>query len=384
MKIKSPIGFLALWSAFLAVGTWMLPVGLLLASPSPAIATTPPDPVEPAGSLQVTGEYVLNREGAITEADLVRAHTQTFKALFDAEWDPSHWTYPIAEPVNRAGRYMGRNELNLEYTISIVQWTPLSLDTVAMPAEQREALRKAGVSFASVMAVLATAKARVHMFGVVCSERSLQGDLVWSFMPTYFADPGHPLYSDMTVALDQGTVDSEEGFREGAPPAPVAADSRACILAAIAAYDAAAAACTATHNATVHACNVANAIAVSGCNIAYNTAVANALDAFTDCNEDALAIEVVCLIGCGVAGGLSGGVGFLPCVAACLGTLAWMQSRCATDMATALRTAQRARATCIGAATVARTNCLIGADAAYDACITQAMTNCANEVALCP
>lgn len=30
MKIKSPIGFLALWSAFLAVGTWILPMGTLL------------------------------------------------------------------------------------------------------------------------------------------------------------------------------------------------------------------------------------------------------------------------------------------------------------------------------------------------------------------
>jgi hypothetical protein len=29
MKIKSPIGFLALWSAFLAVGTWILPMGTL-------------------------------------------------------------------------------------------------------------------------------------------------------------------------------------------------------------------------------------------------------------------------------------------------------------------------------------------------------------------
>ena len=32
MKIKSPIGFLALWSAFLAVGTWVLPMGLPLLS----------------------------------------------------------------------------------------------------------------------------------------------------------------------------------------------------------------------------------------------------------------------------------------------------------------------------------------------------------------
>jgi len=40
MKIKSPIGFLALWSAFLAAGTWMLPVGgLALSSPSVAAAS---------------------------------------------------------------------------------------------------------------------------------------------------------------------------------------------------------------------------------------------------------------------------------------------------------------------------------------------------------
>jgi hypothetical protein len=129
---------------------------------------------------------------------------------------------------------------------------------------------------------------------------------------------------------------------------------------------------------------VTNTIAVSGCNIAYNTAVATAVDAFETCNRDALDIEVLCLVLCGLAGGASGGIGFFPCVAGCLGTLALLQSRCATNMATALRTAQGVRAACIGAAKVARTNCLIGADAAYDACLTQAMTDCADAVALCP
>jgi len=35
MKIKSPIGFLALWSAVLATGTWILPVGTILALNNP-------------------------------------------------------------------------------------------------------------------------------------------------------------------------------------------------------------------------------------------------------------------------------------------------------------------------------------------------------------
>lgn len=39
MKIKSPIGFLALWSAFLAVGVWILPAGFLL-RPAHASPTT--------------------------------------------------------------------------------------------------------------------------------------------------------------------------------------------------------------------------------------------------------------------------------------------------------------------------------------------------------
>jgi hypothetical protein len=38
MKIKSPKGFLALWSAFLAAGTWMVPAGALVATPSPVVA----------------------------------------------------------------------------------------------------------------------------------------------------------------------------------------------------------------------------------------------------------------------------------------------------------------------------------------------------------
>lgn len=63
MKIKSPKGFLALWSAFLAIGTWMLPAGLLLARPSPAFAaplcTDTPHPTGP-------GEWVW-RPGANIE-----------------------------------------------------------------------------------------------------------------------------------------------------------------------------------------------------------------------------------------------------------------------------------------------------------------------------
>lgn len=384
MKIKSPIGFLALWSAFLAAGTWIVPFAAFVVSPPRAIASVAPSSVEAEDTLKVTGEYVLNREGDITEADLVRVHTSTFKALFDEDWDPNNWAYPLSERVNGPGRYTGRNHLNLDYAVTVAQWTPLSLDTVAMSAEQRELLRTAGVSAASVMVVLSTAKARVHMFGVVCSRRSPQGGLGWWFMPTYFADPGHPLYSDVTIALDQGTVDSQEGFREEGPPAPVPASTRECILAAVEAYNAAVAACTATHNAAVHACNVTHSIAIAGCNSTYNAAVAAAVGTFHDCVRDALALEVLCLVACGLAGGASGGVGLFFCASGCLAVLTWHQTGCATTMATALQTAQTARTNCIGPATVARKNCLLGASTAYDACITQAMTDCAAAVALCP
>lgn len=287
----------------MAAGTWILPFAAFVASPPPAIASVAPGSVAAEDTLKVTGEYVLNREGDITEADLVRVHTQTFKALFDEDWDPNNWAYPLSERVNGPGRYTGRNHLNLDYAITVAHWTPLSLDTVAMSAEQRETLRTAGVSVASVMAVLSTPKARVHMFGVVCSRRSHQGERTWSFMPTYFADPGHPLYSDVTIAVDQGTVDSQEGFREEGPPAPVPASSSECIRAAADAYDAAVAACVDTHNAAVHGCNVTHALAIAGCNIAYNTTVAAAVDAFDDCTSDALALEVLCLVFCGLVGG---------------------------------------------------------------------------------
>jgi len=42
MKIKSPIGFLALWSAFLAAGTWVLPMGLPLLSVGDAAHASAP------------------------------------------------------------------------------------------------------------------------------------------------------------------------------------------------------------------------------------------------------------------------------------------------------------------------------------------------------
>lgn len=42
MKIKSPIGFLALWSAFLAMGTWVLPMGLPLLSVGEAAHASAP------------------------------------------------------------------------------------------------------------------------------------------------------------------------------------------------------------------------------------------------------------------------------------------------------------------------------------------------------
>jgi len=125
---------------------------------------------------------------------------------------------------------------------------------------------------------------------------------------------------------------------------------------------------------------VTHALALAGCNIAYNTTVAAAVDAFDDCTSDALALEVLCLVFCG----LVGGPGLFFCAAACLAALAMEQTKCATDMADALRVAQATRATCTGAATVARTNCIIGADAAYDECITQAMEACVAAVALCP
>jgi hypothetical protein len=110
MKIKSPIGFLALWSAFLAVGTWMLPVGAWVlpircafAIPQPAtidldqdgagsfmsvfgVAPSDDRPVLfVAGSYAATDVYSVELDGAvvqlrprvsaeITEAAEIQAH----------------------------------------------------------------------------------------------------------------------------------------------------------------------------------------------------------------------------------------------------------------------------------------------------------------------
>lgn len=48
MKIKSPIGFLALWSAFLAAGTWALPPSALLLTPRSVEASYPSDDSNPS------------------------------------------------------------------------------------------------------------------------------------------------------------------------------------------------------------------------------------------------------------------------------------------------------------------------------------------------
>jgi hypothetical protein len=380
MKIKSPIGFLALWSAFLAVGTWMLPVGALLSFPRQVQAVVAEQPGGAVDDLALTGEYVLSRSEAITQQDMLRAHREAFRVLFGADWDPEQWAYPLTEGVTGVGRYVGRNQLGVEYTLSVVQWTPTSLEEVPLTMDQRQLAKEIGFTLASVTAIISTPSARVHMHGLVVSKRLSGSERSWAFLPTYFADPGHPFFSGVTVNPYQGAVPSDEGFLEDVRPSGVSSDGSECIDAAISRYHAAVSACNDAHNAVVHQCNQTHAISVATCNIAYGTTVAGATDAYHDCLELATVLQVVCLVLC--LGGTAGWGSFF-CVAACLIPTVAAQAVCARDYAAAVGAATTVRNACIGAATVARTNCVVVATLARDACIDAALTKCMDEVAEC-
>jgi len=380
MKIKSPIGFLALWSAFLAVGTWMLPVGVLLTSRRQVQAMVAEQPGGEADDLALTGEYVLSRSEAIGQQDMLRAHSAAFRALFSADWDPEQWAYPLTERVTGLGRYVGRNHLGVEYILSVAQWTPTSLDEVPLTDDQRRLAKEIGFSLASVMAIISTPSARVHMHGLVVSKRLSGSERNWAFLPTYFADPGHPFFSGVAVDPLQGAVPSDEGFLEDVPPSGVPSGGGECIEAAITRYDAAASACNAAYNAVVHPCNVTHALAVSTCNIAYGTKVEGATTAYHNCLAMATFVQVACLVVC--LGGTLGWGSFF-CVAACLIPTVGAQAVCASDYAAAVNAATTVRNACIGAATVARTNCVGAAPQDRDACIDAALTRCMDEVAEC-
>jgi len=113
MKIKSPKGLLALWSAFLAAGTWMLPAGALLVQPVSANAAPRcHDKPQPTGPGEWVWRHDANMATAMRDASIavsgqaapqgtmlsiVEVGGQQHLSLVssDPQVDITHWTIPL-------------------------------------------------------------------------------------------------------------------------------------------------------------------------------------------------------------------------------------------------------------------------------------------------
>lgn len=376
MKSNSPFQCLALLATVLAVGTWVLPAGVPFSTPRAAAAWS----TAPTEQLTVTGEYVLNKQDAITEADLFRANSAAFVALFGVAWDAEHWAYSISERMTGPGRYSGRNHLNQDFTVTIAQWVPADLDAGNLSQELRTLARQRGMAFASTMVILATPRARVHMFGVAASRKSDDGATEWAFLPLYYADPGDPLFSNGNISLNQGAASLDEGFRHDLPEIAASSSEDPCVVAAAAQYEAAVAACNDSHNVSVRACNTAHAVTGTGCNVAFSNAYNAAHSAWEQSVAMALVMQVICLLLC-TAG--TGGFGLFFCAAGCLIPTVSAQAACSSIFASAINEAVAVRSACVAAADFTRRNCMMAAAATREDCITAAMNVCTAQVALC-
>ncbi len=120
MKIKSPKGLLALWTAFLAAGTWILPTGVFFSQPAPVIAAplydATPMPTGPGAwvwreggnvagamralSLAVSGQVAA--EGALRS--IVESEGQQRLTLVGSsqQVDTVHWTTPVGRTAVQA------------------------------------------------------------------------------------------------------------------------------------------------------------------------------------------------------------------------------------------------------------------------------------------
>jgi hypothetical protein len=285
MKIKSIGGRVGLWCAFLAAGTWVLPLGAWLAVTPIAGADSPEHAASSSGQLAVTGEYVLNRDAAITEADLLRAHSEAFFALFNEAWDPQHWAYPLFERVTGPGRYAGQNYRNQDFMLTVTQWVPVDLAAAPISPEYRDIVRTREVTMASTMAVLATRNARIHMFGVVISRNSSSGVSEWAFLPFYFADPGDPLFANGSIAPRQGAAGIDDNLRNDTPPIDAADQGSVCIQEAITRYESAVIDCNSVYNNAVRDCNTTHILTVATHNATFATSNSTAHAAWEDCME---------------------------------------------------------------------------------------------------
>jgi len=189
MKIKSPIGFLALWSAFLAVGTWMLPVGALALPIRGAFAVPQPTPI-----------------------DLDQDSSGSFMSVFG-----------VAPPDDRpvlfvAGSYAATDAYSLELDGSFVQLRP-RVSTEITDAAEIQPHRLATERVYSVFAEVHT------LSGVVMAQflvRSIEGYSEFWFTGAAshaFTDALMPIEeNDLRIALDDIAPALEvtlEGLQDG-------------------------------------------------------------------------------------------------------------------------------------------------------------------------
>jgi hypothetical protein len=278
MAMKAPVRLLAILCSALAAGTWLLPAGALLL-PSRSASATDSLP------LAITGEYVLNsQDDALSATDILRVNAESFSALFNSAWDQNHWIYPLTERVTGAGRYAGKNHLGQDFTLTIAQWVPINLANISLSAELRQFVKERSYTLSVSLSILTTPRARIHMFGIVVTQKlsPTDTDVQSAFLPLYYADPGDPLYSELTIAEGQGAAGPTDGFRNEVPSPGVLLNDDPCVVNAANHYHNAVAACNATHNDAVHICNAAHCVFISNCSIAYNSAVLTAHDAWVN------------------------------------------------------------------------------------------------------
>lgn len=376
MAMKAPVRLLAILCSALAAGTWLLPAGALLL-PSRSASATDSLP------LAITGEYVLNsQDDALSATDILRVNAESFSALFNSAWDQNHWIYPLTERVTGAGRYAGKNHLGQDFTLTIAQWVPINLANVSLSAELRQFVKERSYTLSVSLSILTTPRARIHMFGIVVTQKlsPTDTDVQSAFLPLYYADPGDPLYSELTIAEGQGAAGPTDGFRNEVPSPGVLLNDNACVVAAAQRYQEDGARCNTTHNDAVHICNAQHGVAVSNCNTACNGTVLAAHDVWLLHITVAAALVAVNLITCSA---VSVGFATVLCIAVGAVVLAAAYKIENAAFNTAVTAALATRTGCVGAAIIGRTNCIMAADAGLDACINQAMTDCANEVNAC-
>ena len=381
MKIKSPIGFLGLWSAFLAAGTWITPVATLFCSPRQACAVVAEQSGAEAGELAVTGEYVLNKREAVAQEDMLRAHGEAFSSLFGRQWDPENWTYPLSERVTGEGRYRGKNHLDEPYTLTVVRWIPVDLSGMSLSIEQRELIECSRLSVAGVFGILTTKRARVHMFGVVASKRDASSEPAWAFLPAYYADPGHPVFADQGVSPDQGSVAAEDGFTTDAPPPPMPSGvSSDCIDEAVRRYGDAVDSCNTIHNIAVRGCNEAYNLAIDRCNEDYARDFFGAHGAWNDCMKYALIAATLGLLLCLTT---TAGWGSVACYTISILIAVALERECSEELADELDRLDEVREDCEESADDLRRNCLSTAAAIRAACIAAALDDLAARIVDC-